>query len=383
MPLLRKNRLEGKEGKNKISSKSIIAIILGGILLVTGVGYTYTKTIKANNEINSEMVSREREYKVEKGDLVAGIDSTGKIKLKQKTQNFEESVTIDEVFVKVGQRINKGDKIASLSTTKINEKIKELNNQLKEINASSQQNINTQNNTSNGNEQNHVSSGSTLNNKLNQDTKNDGIDIASSNNQIDTSSKYEIKKQISKLEKLKKSPVLYAESSGIVFDVGYSAGEETLKEKPVITIAEEGDIFAEIPVSQDDILDIEVGQQVYVWVSAYEGEQFTGKVDFINLKASSESGSSTFSVTVKLDEGDYELLDGMSISSQFIIKELKDVLILSNKAITLKDGKQMVKVRQEDGTLKEKVITTGFSDGKKSEITSGLKEGDTAVVGGQ
>ncbi|MGL4336089.1 MAG: HlyD family efflux transporter periplasmic adaptor subunit, partial [Turicibacter sp.] len=59
-----------------------------------------------------------------------------------------------------------------------------------------------------------------------------------------------------------------------------------------------------------------------------------------------------------------------------------DVLMLSNKAITLKDGKQVVNVKNEDGTVTETEITTGFSDGKNSEIISGLSEGDTVVVGG-
>ena len=36
--------------------------------------------------------------------------------------------------------------------------------------------------------------------------------------------------------------------------------------------------------------------------------------------------------------------------------------MLWNKAITLKDGKQVVNLRQKDGTLKELEITTGFSD---------------------
>lgn len=288
MHLLNKNKLQ-EDIKNKISSKKIIAIVIGATLLIGGGGYIYTTNLK-KKEVSSEMVSRERYYTVEKGDIVAGIDSTGKIKFNQVTQNFKKAVTMDKLFVKVGQRINKGDKIAEN---------------------------------------------------------------------------------------------LYANTGGIVIGLGNEQGEGTEEGISSIIIAQDGDVFAEIPVSQEDILNIEEGQQVYIWVSAYEDEKFSGKVDFINLKPNSESGSTTYTVTVKLDENSNELLPGMSISSQFIFKELNNVLTLSNKAITLKDGKQMVKVRQKDGTLKEKVITTGFSDGKKSEITSGLNEGDTVVVGGQ
>ena len=72
----------------------------------------------------------------------------------------------------------------------------------------------------------------------------------------------------------------------------------------------------------------------------------------------------------------------MTVSAQFIIKEVKDVIMLSNKAIVLKDGKQFVKLKNEDGSTTEVEIQTGFSDGKNTEITGGLNEGDTVVIGG-
>ena len=278
------------------------------------------------------------------------------LKLDRITQNFESSVIIDEIYVKEGQRINKGDKIVSLSTTKIKEQLDILNKQLKEINKQEKE---VQNNEQSDMPQNQPNGG------------------------FDKETKDEIKKQISQLEKLKKSPILYSKCSGIVYELGYKKGEETSSEKPVVTIAEDGDMYAEISVSQDDIVKLEKGQKVKIWVSTYEGEVFTGKISFINYKANTEGGSSKYSVTIKLDDNDYELLDGMSISTQFIFKEINNALTLSNKAITLKDGKQIVKIRQKDGSLKEKEITTGFSDGKVSEILSGLKEGDKVIVGGE
>ena len=109
---------------------------------------------------------------------------------------------------------------------------------------------------------------------------------------------------------------------------------------------------------------------------------FEGTVSFINLKPNGQGSSVNYSVMVEISGNDLKLLEGMTVSAQFIVKDVKDVLTLSNKAITLKDGKQFVQVKQDDGTLKEVEITTGFSDGKISEIVSGLSEGDTVVVGG-
>ena len=106
------------------------------------------------------------------------------------------------------------------------------------------------------------------------------------------------------------------------------------------------------------------------------------KVKSINYVPSNEGGSVVYKVTVELDSTERALLEGMTVNAKFITKEVKDVLILSNKAITLVDGKQMVKVKREDGTIEDVEITTGFSDDRVSEIKNGLSEGDIVVVGG-
>ena len=149
--------------------------------------------------------------------------------------------------------------------------------------------------------------------------------------------------------------------------MNYSKGATTSLDTPVITIGESDKVLAEINVSQNDITKIEEGQAVYISVSAFQDEKLKGKVKYINLKPNSQGNSITYSVTVEGDKNNLNILHGMTVSTQFIVKEVKDVLMLSNKAITLKDGKQIVNLRQEDGTLKEVEITTGFSDGKNSE----------------
>ena len=77
-----------------------------------------------------------------------------------------------------------------------------------------------------------------------------------------------------------------------------------------------------------------------------------------------------------MHETDSELLDGMGAGATIIIKQKKDVLTLPNKVITLENGKQYVKVKNSEGELVPKEITAGFSDGRTSEIVSGLNEGD-------
>lgn len=190
-----------------------------------------------------------------------------------------------------------------------------------------------------------------------------------------------IQKQIDEVNQLKQTKTLVAEADGIVTSVGYAANSETTVEQPVVTIGQLEHVTAEITVSQSDVNKLEVGQQVHLEATAFPGEKISAKVQSINYTPIQDGSSVLYKVTVEV-ESQYKLLEGMTVSAKFIIKEVKDVLTLSNKAIEYKDGKQTVKVKREDGTVEEVEIITGFSDGRVSEIKSGLNEGDVVVVGG-
>lgn len=462
--------------KYKMLSKKTIAIVLAATLVIGSTSYIYVKSTKNNNE-NTQLVSREREYIVKRGDITAGTSGAGVLKFEQITQNFEQSVVIDEVFVKEGQTVKKGDKIASISQEFINDKLKELNSQLEQatstlnsaknnkqaailtqnkawedtVYASKSQYENERNSivnnindltkkinevdgnineitkqiedlsksldenqdkieelkaTQNSLQVEKSSIQSELNNansnlstldsnrkkQLEQESKdkvsNDNINSLSNSSLNDaiTIAQKEVDKineEIYKVNKLKENSILYAESDGVILAINYSSGATTVPEQAVVAIGKEDKVVAEILVSQEDITKIEEGQEVRISVSAFIDAKFTGKVKSLNLKPNTQGNSTNYSVAVEIDKNDYRLLDGMTVSAQFIVKEVKDVIMLSNKAITLKDGKQIVNLKQEDGTRKEVEITTGFSDGKNTEILSGLSEGDTVVVGGE
>lgn len=209
------------------------------------------------------------------------------------------------------------------------------------------------------------------------------------------------KKELEQHKKLAEAPTLFASSDGIVLMVFDSSGggQKDKKEgegsdsgsgnESVVpkgtTLVTVGDVTkkqAQIKIPQEEITKLQVGQIVNIEVTAFEERVYTGKIAELNLKPNEEGENIFYTAIVDLDETTDLLLDGMSAYAQFILKEKKDVLILSNKAIRMKDGKQFVKIKMKDETQKEVEITTGFSDGSSSEILSGLKENDIVVVEG-
>ncbi len=189
-------------------------------------------------------------------------------------------------------------------------------------------------------------------------------------------------KKADRLQELKDDPYLYASTDGVVLSLDAAPGAETKPETPVAVIGDPNAKTVAVPVSQSDIGKIKEGQDAEFTLDAFGDQKFTGKVLSRSLVPIKDSNPVSYYVTISVDPSDAEMLDGMSANATMILKQQKDVLQLSNKAIFVAGGKQYVKMKNDDGTLRDVEIQTGFSDGRVSEITGGLSEGDTVIVEG-
>lgn len=189
-------------------------------------------------------------------------------------------------------------------------------------------------------------------------------------------------KKADQLQELKEDPYLYASMDGVVLSLDAAPGAETKPESPVAVIGDPSAKTVTVPVSQSDIGKIKAGQDAEFTLDAFGDQKFTGKVQSRSLVPIKDSNPISYNVTISVEPNDAEMLDGMSANATIVLRQQKDVLQLSNKAIFVADGKQYVKMRDGDGTLRDVEIRAGFSDGKVSEITGGLSEGDTAIVEG-
>lgn len=190
------------------------------------------------------------------------------------------------------------------------------------------------------------------------------------------------KKSLSEAQSLLDTPILTAETDGIVTAINHLPGEEVPADRAIVVIGDSQKKQVTISVSQEDIASVEIGQSVELRFSSAPENAVDGKVIKKSLLPSDGGDGVSYEVIISLDEDDPELLEGMTCSVKFILKKVENVLTLANKAITLRDGKQYVTVKLPDGSHEEREIKTGFSDGRISEITEGLSDGDIVVVAG-
>lgn len=71
---------------------------------------------------------------------------------------------------------------------------------------------------------------------------------------------------------------------------------------------------------------------------------------------------------------------GMTTQNNIFVKSVRNVLTVSNQAIRHNRGKKVVKVLGDNQQVQEKQIETGITDGMRTEVKSGLKEGDRVVL---
>lgn len=177
--------------------------------------------------------------------------------------------------------------------------------------------------------------------------------------------------------------IVYAEYSGSVMEVAYAEGDTITNDAAVATFMNPEDVTMTVSVSQDDISKVSVGDAVTVYLTAYEGEPFEASVTEVATASSTGSSTVSYEVTAGLTGDTAKVYSGMTGEVSIAGKTEEDTLYISNQAVHMDGARSWVKVKQEDGTIVEKDIATGFSNGKTVAVESGLEEGDIVLIESQ
>lgn len=186
--------------------------------------------------------------------------------------------------------------------------------------------------------------------------------------------------------------IVYAPCTGMIvsvslkegddFDVTYDEDTDTLNEETLLTMTDISSVYVPITISEEDILNVYIGQPARVTMNAFDGVTFDAKVDTISVEAA-RSGAATVSYTVNvkyMGENTRDMYEGMSAQTTLLQRIVKDVLYVNNQAVTNKNGIATVQMLDNDGNAITVKVKTGFSNGQNVEILSGLEEGDIVLA---
>jgi HlyD family secretion protein len=151
-------------------------------------------------------------------------------------------------------------------------------------------------------------------------------------------------------------------------------------------IMTEGDttqVYVQGKVDEADIAHVYMNQPARIKVESFRDRVFNGRVTKIAPLGVEKDNVTTFEVRVSIDNPGGELKANMTANAEILLDEHKGVLAVPENAV-MYDGQKNAAVQvpdksQKDGTRKVSV-KVGLSDGSKTEIISGLKEGDQVVL---
>jgi HlyD family secretion protein len=175
--------------------------------------------------------------------------------------------------------------------------------------------------------------------------------------------------------------ILVAPFSGIVTDVAVEPSELAGPSSPAVTVISDSAYQVTVDVPEDDIANIDVGDEAEVTFDAYDDNVFKATVAFVSPVARNINGVNAVEVKLAFLDDDPRVKSGFSADADISTAFKKDVLAVPARAIVEEDDRKYVRSLAADGSLKEIPVETGLrgSDGMV-EITKGLQEGDTVIT---
>jgi len=135
-------------------------------------------------------------------------------------------------------------------------------------------------------------------------------------------------------------------------------------------------------VDEADIGKVHLGLPARIYVEAYPDDPFQAKLTHISPQGREEDEIVNFKIRATIDDPENKLRFGMSADAELILEEHEDILVIPEGAIMYEDDKTYVNV-QDDSIpegMRKIEITKGISDGLRTEVLSGLEEGQVVVL---
>src|SRR6266851_2180875 len=151
----------------------------------------------------------------------------------------------------------------------------------------------------------------------------------------------------------------------------------------VMTLGDTSEVYVKGKVDESDIGKVYLGQPARIKVESFKDKTFTGKVTKISPMGVEKDNVTTFEVRVSINNPEGVLKAMMTANAEIILEEHKAVLQIPEGSIIYdKDKKASVEVpdpKAKEGKRKL-AVNIGISNGAKTELLQGLKEGDQVVL---
>ncbi|MFN8414197.1 MAG: efflux RND transporter periplasmic adaptor subunit [Anaerolineales bacterium] len=173
---------------------------------------------------------------------------------------------------------------------------------------------------------------------------------------------------------------LIAPFSGTITQASPAVGDQVTTGTVGYRIDDLSHLLVDVQVSEVDINSVSVDQTATLTFDAILGKEYHGKVVQVGQAGDTVQGVVSFTVTIELTNADELVKPGMTAAVNVVVEEVKDVLLIPNRAVRLVDGNRVVYVLVDNQPVQVKVQLGSSSDTESAVVSGDIKEGDLIIL---
>ena len=151
----------------------------------------------------------------------------------------------------------------------------------------------------------------------------------------------------------------------------------------IMTLGDMSSVYIKGEVDEADIGKAECGQRVRTKVESFPNESFEGVVKRVAPMGKELNNVTTFEVRVSILNPQGRLRVNMTANAEIVLEEHKNALLVPETALVYDKDKKVSVQRLAPETSqgwRKTPVKTGISNGQRTEVLEGLKEGDKLVL---
>ena len=183
--------------------------------------------------------------------------------------------------------------------------------------------------------------------------------------------------EVARWEELYRSTPVLSPINGTVILRSVEPGQTFASTDSILVLSDRLTVKAQ--VDETDLAQVKVGIKANVILDAYPSESIPAKVSRIAFEAKTVNNVTMYEVYVSPETTPETMRSGMTATVRFDVASKENVIVVPNDAVKTEGNSTTVLVSKNGQRLKTKV-DLGLTDGKVSEVISGLNEGDSVVA---
>jgi macrolide-specific efflux system membrane fusion protein len=178
----------------------------------------------------------------------------------------------------------------------------------------------------------------------------------------------------------KPTPVV-APMNGFIISRKKEPGQTIFRTDEVLRMAD--DLIVGINIDETDFRYIKIGSKVRMFLDAYPDQFFEGIIEHMSYDAANVNNVIVYEIKIRPLTKPEVFRSGMTVTTIITGDEKEGALSIPTSFITNKGGKETVMIKTgnpKKPEFKKVEVKTGVSDGKATEILSGLDSNETVVI---